>query len=181
MNKQVVSFLSLFSLVLVLSIYYVMIPVSGAGNNNTQPVDGQISTSGSEATISEASNLFFATLEENRKARHDEVKNAQIEILASADYSNDEKLEARTKLTFEELVEDTELGLEQAMNELQFNDVFIEKLDSYFYVTAYDSTMKADEDLGKVLSIAEAFSEYFTQHEAENLKTCRPVVNFVSF
>ncbi len=180
MNKQVVSFLSLFSLVLVLSIYYVMIPVSGAGNN-TRPVDGQISSGGSEATISDASNLFFTTLEENRKARHDEVKNAQIEILASADYSNDEKLEARTKLTFEELVEDTELGLEQAMSELQFNDVFIEKLDSYFYVTAYDSTMKSDEDLGKVLSIAEAFSEYFTQHEAENLKTCRPVVNFVSF
>ena len=178
MNKQVVSFLSLFSLVLVLSIYYVMIPVSG--RDTQQPVNGVIDSQG-DASISDASNLFFTTLAENRRARHDQVKNAQIEILASVDYSNEEKLEARTKLTYEELVESTEFGLEQAMTELEFNDVFVEQLDRYFYVTAYDKTMQKDDDVKKVLSVADVFTDYFSAHEAENLGTYHPVVNFVSF
>lgn len=176
MNKQVVSFLSLFSLVLVLSVYYVMVPAS----QGQQPVDGQISSS-QDLSISDASNLFFTTLAENRKVRHDEVKNAQIEILASAEYSNEQKLEAHTKLTYEELIENTEIGLEKAMDDLSFNDVFVEKLDNYFYVTAYDSTLKSDEDLRKVLSISESFTEYFSTHEADNLSSYKPIVNFVSF
>lgn len=177
MNKQVVSFLSLFSLVLVLSIYYVMVP---GAKENTQVVDGQHNTN-EDLTISDASNLFFTTLEENRKVRHDEVKNAQIEILASADYSNDQKLEAHNKLTYEELIEMTELGLENAMQELNFNDIFVEKLDNYFYVTAYDTTLKSDDDLKKVLSITESFSEYFASNDADDLANYKPVVNFVSF
>ena len=76
MNKQVVSFLSLFSLVLVLSIYYVMVPAT----TNLEHVGNNITENNSEATISDASNLFFTTLEENRKARHDEIKNEQINI-----------------------------------------------------------------------------------------------------
>ena len=161
MNKQVVSFLSLFSLVLVLSIYYVMVPAT----TNLEHVGNNITENNSEATISDASNLFFTTLEENRKARHDEIKNEQINILASADYSNDQKIEARNKLNHEELIEDTEIGLENAMNELEFNDIFIEKLDNYFYVTAYDDTMLSEHDLSKVLSIAEIFTEYFNVHQ----------------
>ena len=107
MNKQVVSFLSLFSLVLVLSIYYVMIPAS---RENIKNVDNQISSNNEELTIDNASNLFFTTLQENRKTRHDEVKNTQIDILASDQYTNQQKLEARNKLTHEELLETTETG-----------------------------------------------------------------------
>lgn len=177
MNKQVVSFLSLFSLVLVLSIYYVMVP---GINQRDQTVDNQVN-SGEDLSISDASNLFFTTLEENRKSRHEEVKNTQIEILASADYSNDEKLEAHNKLTYEELVETTELGLENAMGDLKFNDVFVEKLDNYFYVTAYDTTLKSNDDLKKVLSIAESFSAYFASNDVDDLSSYKPVVNFVSF
>lgn len=177
MNKQVVSFLSLFSLVLVLSIYYVMVPAS---KEKVDAVDGQISQ-GQDLVISDASNLFFTTLEENRKSRHNEIKNAQIEILASADYTNEEKLEAHSILTYEELVENTEIGLEQAMTELEFNDIFIEKLDNYFYVTAYDKTLEDKDDLKKVLSICDSFTEYFSNHKVDDLSSYKPVVNFVSF
>ena len=177
MNKQVVSFLSLFSLVLVLSIYYVMVPIA---SNKVESVDGQVS-SNQDVTISDASNLFFTTLEENRKTRHEQVKNTQIEILASAEYSNDQKLEAHNKLTFEELVETTEIGLEQSMVELDFNDVFVEKLDNYFYVTAYDTTLDNKDDLRKVISINDVFVSYFNNNEIKELETCKPIINFVSF
>lgn len=177
MNKKIVSFLSLFSLVLVLSIYYVMVPIA---SNRVESVGDNIS-SNTELTVNEASNLFFTTLEENRKSRHEEVKNAQIEILASAEYTNEQKLEAHNKLTFEELIETTEIGLEQSMTELNFNDVFVEKLDNYFYVTAYDSTLDKGEDIKKVLSISEVFTEYFSTNEINQLQTCKPIINFVSF
>lgn len=177
MNKQVVSFLSLFSLVLVLSIYYVMVPIA---SSKVESVDDQIS-SNEEVTLNNASNLFFTTLEENRKSRHEEVKNAQIEILASAEYTNDQKLEAHNKLTLEELIETTEIGLENSMTELEFNDVFVEKLDNYFYVTAYDSTLDNKEDFKKVISINDVFTNYFENNDIKELEMYKPIINFVSF
>ena len=178
MNKQVVSFLSLFSLVLVLSIYYVMIPAS---RENIKNVDNQISSNNEELTIDNASNLFFTTLQENRKTRHDEVKNTQIDILASDQYTNQQKLEARNKLTHEELLETTEKGLESALNELAFNDIFVEKLDNYFYVTAYDKTLKSDDDILKVVAISDIYNNYLSSHDVGVLANCKPIVYFVSF
>ena len=177
MNKQVISFLSLFSLVLVLSIYYVVIPASA---NTVKPVDEHISSS-EDLSISDTSNLFFTVLQENRKARHDEVKNAQIEILASSTYSNEEKLEAREKLTYEELIEKTEVGLEKSLDELSFNDCFVEKLDSNYYVTVFDNTLTSENDLIKVVQIADCFKEYFNENQHDDLSSYRPIVNFVSF
>lgn len=178
MNKKVVSFLSLFSLVLVLSIYYVMVPIAA---NNDQLVNGGISSNNNDLTIDDAPNLFFTTLEENRKNRHTEIKNTQIEILASAEYTNDEKLEAHNKLTFEELIETTEIGLENSMSELNFNDIFVEKLDNYFYVTAYDSTLESSEDLKKVVSISNIYNNYLKNNDSSELKACKPIINFISF
>lgn len=177
MNKQVVSFLSLFSLVLVLSIYYVVVPATG----KTTLVNDEISSSNSELTINDAPSLFFTTLSENRKARHEEVKNKQIDILASSSYSNEEKIEAKAKLTFEELIETTETGLENSMNELEFNETFVEKLDNYYYVTIYDGTLTNENDYKNVLSVIETFNDYFSMHELDELETYKPVVNFVTF
>lgn len=177
MNKQVISFLSLFSLVLVLSIYYVLIPASA---NTVDPVDKPINNN-EEISLNDTSNLFFTVLEENRKARHDEVKNTQIEILASSDYSNDQKLEAREKLSFEELIEKTELGLEQSMSELDFNDCFVEKLDNNFYVTVFDDTLTSENDCLKVVQIADCFKQYFDENKVETISNYHPIVNFVTF
>lgn len=177
MNKQVVSFLSLFSLVLVLSIYYVVIPTSA---KTIKPVDHQ-QLDEEELSLKDTSNLFFTVLEENRKARHDEVKNTQIEILASSDYSNEEKLEARERLTFEELIEKTEIGLEKSMSELDFNDCFVEKMDSNYYVTVFDDTLTSENDCIKVVQIADCFKEYFQENTVDTLSAYRPIVNFVTF
>lgn len=177
MNKQVVSFLSLFSLVLVLSIYYVVVPASG----KTTEVGSSVSEPGTEISVNDAPSLFFSTLAENRRIRHEEIKNAQIDILASSDYSNDEKLEAREKLTYEELIETTETGLEASMDELEFHETFVEKLDNYYYVTIYDGTLTGENDVRNVLRVMDSFSTYFSMHDVEDLNQYQPVVNFVTF
>ena len=175
MNKQVISFLSLFSLVLVLSVYYVVVP-----SNNDQTVNGSIDSNG-ELNINDASSLFFQTLIENRNSRHEEVKNAQLEILVSSEYSNEEKIEARTKLTHEQLIEDTEIGLENCIIELYFNETFVEKLDDYFYVTVYDGSFNDDNDVLNVLKIIENFDNYFEVNNLSDMTYYQPVVNFVTF
>ena len=175
MNKQVISFLSLFSLVLVLSVYYVVVP-----SNNDQTVNGSIDSNG-ELNINDASSLFFQTLIENRNSRHEEVKNAQLEILVSSEYSNEEKIEARTKLTHEQLIEDTEIGLENCIVELNFNETFVEKLDDYFYVTIYDGSFNDDNDVINVLKIIENFDNYFEVNNLSDMTYYQPVVNFVTF
>ena len=176
MNKQVVSFLSLFSLVLVLSIYYVMVPA----NREIKSVDNDKS-SNEDVSIKDASNLFFETLVENRTLRHEEVKNTQMEILASNEYSNEQKLEAHNKLTYEKLIEETEIGIENAMNDLNFNEIFVEKNGSHFYVTAYDSTLISTDDYKKCVSIYDSFDNYFSKNDAEDLYKCEPIINFMTF
>ena len=175
MNKQVISFLSLFSLVLVLSVYYVVVP-----SNDNQTVNGTINNN-EELNINDAPSLFFQTLIENRNSRHEEVKNAQLEILVSSEYTNDQKIEARTRLSNEELIENTEIGLENCIVELNFNETFVEKLDNYFYVTVYDGTFNADNDVLNVIKIIDNFNEYFTLNNLSEMSLCQPVVNFVTF
>ena len=170
MNKQVVSFLSLFSLVLVLSIYYVMVPA----NREIKSVDNDKSSQ-EEVSIKDASNLFFETL------RHEEVKNTQMEILASNEYTNEQKLEAHNKLTYEKLIEQTEIGLENAMNDLNFNEIFVEKNGSHFYVTAYDSTLISTDDYKKCILIYNSFDNYFSKNDVDDLSKYEPIVNFMTF
>lgn len=175
MNKQVISFLSLFSLVLVLSVYYVVVP-----SKENQTVNGTINNN-EELNVQDAPSLFFQTLIENRNSRHEEVKNSQLEILVSSEYTNEEKIEARTKLTNEELIENTELGLENSIVELNFNETFVEKLDDYFYVTVYDGSFNDDNDVLNVIKIIDNFNEYFTLNNLTEMSLCQPVVNFVTF
>ena len=58
MKRQLIAFLSLFSLVLVLSVYYVAVP----SNENNQSVNDNVEDSFNEITISDAPSLFFQTL-----------------------------------------------------------------------------------------------------------------------
>ena len=84
MKKQVVSFLALFGLVFVLSIYYVLLPsnlfvgVNGVGNSNNPITDVNV-------TIEESSNLFFATLDSKLEEKHNNVIYEYESIVASAD------------------------------------------------------------------------------------------------
>ena len=64
MKRQIVAFISLFSLVLVLSVYYVMLPFSTAGLD--QVVDTKVESS---------SDLYYSSLESNKEEAYIEFVN----------------------------------------------------------------------------------------------------------
>ena len=101
MNRQIVAFLSLFSLVLVLSIYYVMLPFS-------QPVT---SDSNVNVNIEDSAELYFASLLEQREDSYVAYIGEQTAIVASSTATNIEKaaaLEAiETKRALQQKEDDT--------------------------------------------------------------------------
>lgn len=134
MNRQVVAFLSLFSLVLVLSIYYVMIPFAN-NNNNSKPVAGsQVSD------ITDASTLFFETLALERDQKHEEYIKQQEEIIASSEYTGEEKLLAFENIEKERQEQAQEVGVESAILGIGYPSCFVEIDPEYINVLAYKQT-----------------------------------------
>ena len=82
MNRQLVAFLSLFSLTLVLSVYYVLIPTANIDNtipNEEKPVNG---------IVLDAESAYFENLNIQRESNFQVSYDRQNEILASNDYTN---------------------------------------------------------------------------------------------
>ena len=70
MNRQLVAFLSLFSLVLVLSVYYVMLPSPS----------NQLSDNNSSIVYKDATTLYFETLDMEREEAHQEYLDQMIAV-----------------------------------------------------------------------------------------------------
>lgn len=84
MNRQLVAFLSLFSLVLVLSVYYVMMPSNNNTIDNTQEVSGIL--------IKDNRTLYFETLDLEREQSHKEYIDSMIDVYegVSTEYTLEE-------------------------------------------------------------------------------------------
>ncbi len=83
MNRQLVAFLSLFSLVLVLSVYYVMLPANGNSlTDNNTPVN---------VVVKDATELYFETLELARDEAHQQYIDEMIAVYEGT--NNDYTLE----------------------------------------------------------------------------------------
>ena len=84
MNKKVVTFLSLFSLVLILSIYYVISPFG-----ETNPPDTNVNL-----VVEEENDAYFASLEVTKEENYQNYIEEMNAIIASSEHSNEEKKEA---------------------------------------------------------------------------------------
>ena len=78
MNKQAITFLSLFSLILVLSIYYVMLP----------PVDNSVAEM--EIVNSNSASYTFEKMEVELQAKRDAELKEYNEVIAASDSSSEE-------------------------------------------------------------------------------------------
>lgn len=98
-NKKSLWFLTLFSLILVLSIYYITMPSELLLTSNTNITDNKNDdTSNSEATISiEESDLLVALRVESDEEMSKEIEELQL-ILTNADSSVEEKNAAYDKI-----------------------------------------------------------------------------------
>ena len=119
MNKKILSFMSLFCLTLVLSVYYVVVPYNGA-----------IKDLGSEdvvvnVTIDDGEEIYFASLEQSKVDGYQEEIKEYESIVASSNYTNKEKEEALRDI--EEVVAKIKLEdeIEKAIKDAGYSNVYL--------------------------------------------------------
>lgn len=133
MNRQVVAFLSLFSLVLVLSIYYVMIPFANVNSNNSS----LISTNVNGGTIVNGTESYFASLELERDSNHQDIIKEQEAIIASSEYTNEEKQVALETIEQEKEMMKHEEDIKDLVKSIGYPICFVEVKKERIYVLAY--------------------------------------------
>lgn len=133
MNRQVVSFLSLFGLVLVLSVYYILLPtnlfIKAPGN------DQEVGT-----IINPSQDVYFETLFFELDAKHQEVIDEHLAIVVSTDVTNQEKEVALNAILSEKEIISLENTLVGLIKEEGYSNVYVEYLPSCIKVV-----VKAEE------------------------------------
>lgn len=119
MNKKILSFISLFCLTLVLSVYYVVVPYNNVVDNDLGE-DVVVNV-----TIEDGEELYFASLDQDKMNNYEEVIKGYEAIVASADYSNEEKEEALNEI--DEVVNKIKLEdqIEDALNGMGYKNVYL--------------------------------------------------------
>lgn len=142
MKRQIIAFISLFSLVLVLSVYYVMLPFSTSGLD--QVVDTQIESS---------SDLYYSSLESNKNESYEEFISLQNEIIASVEASNEEKATALEQIASKNKQIELESKIKEELKEIGYEKVFVEihKENVTIITSKIDSTKT---DVVKIINVA---------------------------
>ena len=148
MKKQVMSFLALFGLVFVLSIYYVLLPTNLFIDNNIENVLDV------NMNIEESSNLFFVSLDNELQEKHNEKIYEYESIVALANYTNEEKEVALNKLNNRVKMMENEEMLVGLIKDLGYYNAYVEYLDDMIKVVVQSdglSTVQAAEIITLVM------------------------------
>ena len=117
MNKKILSFISLFCLTLVLSVYYVVVPYNGAIKEDGKDVEVNV-------TIEDGEELYFASLDQEKMEKYEQSISSLESIVASSDYSNEEKESALNEI-------------DEVVNKIKLEDEIEGKLNSIGYKNVY--------------------------------------------
>lgn len=132
MKKQVISFLALFGLVFVLSVYYVLLPTNLFIKANGDISDNTISDV--NFTIEESSNLYFATLDSKLLEKHNKIIYDFEAVVASQSYDNEDKETALNKLNNEYKIIESEKKIVSLIKESGYVNAYCEYLDDMIKV-----------------------------------------------
>lgn len=158
MNKKVVAFLSLFSFALVLSVYYVTLPITKAKND--QPVGNLVENVG---------DAYIEGLVVERVSSLQEEVQTQLEILGNSSHTVSEKVLAGEKVDqLKAQMNEEEILRTGIKSELGFASSYVETGEQV-YVLAYSKTKTREE----VLHIMEFIDQYYN-------RSVDTVVNFHS-
>lgn len=156
MNKKVVTFLSLFSLVLILSIYYVISPFGENGNSNNG--------SNVNLNVNEELDEYFASLEVAKEEDYQNYIEEMNAIIASSDYTNDEKKEALENIEKRKSQKELEKKTTEELKELGYSQLFLEVAkNDIFVVIKYPDF--ANTDAAKIM--ATIFKNFGTNYTIE--------------
>ena len=144
MNKKVITFLSLFSLVLILSIYYVISPF---GESNT-PIDNNINVN---VNLNNEEDAYFVSLEVAKEEDYDSYIEKMNAIIASSEYSNDEKKIALENIEKRKAQRELEKKTCEELKVLGYDKLFLEVAkNDIFVIVKYNDFKK--EDAAKIMS-----------------------------
>ncbi|MBE6124625.1 MAG: SpoIIIAH-like family protein [Erysipelotrichaceae bacterium] len=118
MNKKLLAFISLFSLTLVLGVYYVMVPFSVPNTNND---DLQVSVS-----VEEGENAYFVSLELEKESEYELYVSSQEDVVFSSEESNAAKATALNNIYNLNKNRDKEKELKQAIIDLGYKTAFVQ-------------------------------------------------------
>lgn len=120
-NRRLISFLSLFSLVLVLSIYYVLVPVNNATLNDNNPIDDS-----AQVSVTDGEDAYFETLELAKVSKFNDDIDELNQIVASSSSTMDEKIQALEMIAQKNKMNKEETFLKQAIKEAGYNNAYVE-------------------------------------------------------
>lgn len=122
--KKIVSFCSLFSLVLILSVYYVLSPVS---INNSEIVNNDVNNDNDVVVdILDGEAAYFDNLEVLKQSAFlEEIKELEA-IVASASASSEEKLQALEVKNEKTKMNEKEKQLANTIKEKGYTNVYVE-------------------------------------------------------
>ena len=150
MNRQLVAFLSLFSLVLVLSVYYVMMPSTTTQlKENSQSVN---------LNVKDATTLYFESLDLERDNVHQEYIDEMIKVYEglNQEYTLEE---AFYNINNRNNIIEEEKKIEECIKSLGFTSCYAEvEGDDYIKVIVYSTTkslLEADQIMYQVQLLLE--------------------------
>lgn len=123
-NRRLISFLSLFSLVLVLSIYYVLVPVNTATINGNDP-----NSDSEQVSVTDGEDAYFENLELAKVSKFNDDIDELNQIVASSTTSMNEKIEALEMIAQKNKMNKEEAALKQAIKEAGYSNAYVEYED----------------------------------------------------
>ena len=150
MKKQVISFLALFGLVFVLSVYYVLLPTNLFIKANGSTNDNTITDVG--FTVDESTNLYFATLDSKLEEKHNKVIYEFESIVASQSYDNEDKETALNRLNYEYRIMASEGKIVSLIKETGYQNAYVEYEDSLIRVIVQASSL-SNQEAAEIISL----------------------------
>ena len=145
MNNQLVAFLSMLSLVLVLSVYYVMLPFENVPTTNSKNVSSIITTT---------DDAYFASLAAEQDNNYDLLFEENYKILCESTYTQEEKVEALETISQLETKRHKESEIRDLILGNGHPSCFIEIKDDSIYVFV-KSTTKTKTEIVNIMGLVD--------------------------
>lgn len=118
MNKKLLAFISLFSLTLVLGVYYVIAPFS-----ITPDTSNGLEVS---VNVEEGENAYFVSLELEKESEYELYVAEQEDIVFSSEETNEAKVNALNNISALNKIKDLEKELKSTIENLGYKTAFVQ-------------------------------------------------------
>lgn len=155
MKRQIIAFLSLFSLVVCLSVAYVFLP---SQNQNIEDKSSIVN-----AHIEDATSVYYEMMSLERESYYSSLKNEHTNILISQDTTIEEKANALREIEALNKIQNLEKGLQNALKNINFPYSFVQ-------ITNREVNIVVENKSPSKTDAALILTEAMTYLEDENLE-----------